>query len=89
MVYLSEVITSIQKKLCIILYNNIKINLSPTIFCLGYTDLLLCLQKLECKSKIAIASVNNKKGKAIPLQAWTGCEGSRRLRVPNFMTIGT
>ena len=24
------------------------------------------------------------KGKAIPLQAWTGPEGSRRLRLPNF-----
>jgi hypothetical protein len=29
------------------------------------------------------------KGKAIPLQAWTGPEGSRRLRFPDFMTIGT
>ena len=29
------------------------------------------------------------KGKAIPLQAWTGPEGSRRLRLPNFKTIGT
>jgi len=27
--------------------------------------------------------------KAIPLQAWTGPEGSRRLRLPDFMTIGT
>jgi len=27
--------------------------------------------------------------KAIPLQAWTGPEGSRRLRVPDFMTICT
>ena len=29
------------------------------------------------------------KGKAIPLQAWADPEGSRRLRLPNFMTIGT
>jgi hypothetical protein len=29
------------------------------------------------------------KGKAIPLQAWTGPEGSRRLRLPNFKTIST
>jgi len=29
------------------------------------------------------------KGKAIPLQAWTGPEGSRRLRFPDFKTIGT
>jgi len=34
---------------------------------------LLCLQK----------------AKAIPLQAWTGPEGSRRLRLPDFKTIGT
>jgi hypothetical protein len=29
------------------------------------------------------------KGKAIALQAWTGPEASRRLRLPHFMTIGT
>jgi len=27
--------------------------------------------------------------KAIPLQAWTGPEGSRRLRLPDFKTVGT
>jgi hypothetical protein len=35
--------------------------------------------KLKCTSK----------GKAIPLQAWTGPEGSRRFRLPDFKTIGT
>jgi hypothetical protein len=29
------------------------------------------------------------KGKAIPVQAWRGPEGSRRLKVPGFKTIGT
>jgi len=29
------------------------------------------------------------KGKTIPLQARTGPEGSRRLRLPDFMTFGT
>ena len=29
------------------------------------------------------------KGKAVPLQAWTGPEGSRRLRLPDFKTIRT
>jgi len=29
------------------------------------------------------------KGKVIPLQAWTGPEGARRLRLPDFKTIGT
>ena len=27
-------------------------------------------------------------GKAIPLQAWTGPEGYRRLGIPDFMTVG-
>ena len=27
--------------------------------------------------------------KAIPLQAWTGPEGSRRFRLPDFKTVGT
>jgi hypothetical protein len=30
-------------------------------------------------------SVTNK-GKAVPLQAWSGPEGSRKLRFPDFMT---
>jgi hypothetical protein len=29
------------------------------------------------------------KAEAIPLQAWTDPEGSRRLRLPDFKTIGT
>jgi hypothetical protein len=29
------------------------------------------------------------KCKTIPLQAWTGPESSRRLRLPDFKTIGT
>ena len=28
-------------------------------------------------------------GKAIPLQAWTGPEGSKKLKLPDFKTIGT
>jgi len=27
-------------------------------------------------------------GKAIPVEVWTGSEGSRRLRLPDFMTAG-
>ena len=29
------------------------------------------------------------KGKAVPLQPWTGPEGSSRLRLPDFKTVGT
>ena len=38
-------------------------------------------QKKNCGVKV--------KGKAIPLQAWTGPEGSSRLRLPDSKTIGT
>jgi hypothetical protein len=38
------------------------------------------------RSSVAVVLV---KGKAIPLQAWTDPEGSRRLRLPDFKTIGT
>jgi len=38
---------------------------------------------------VDIALVGLLKGKAIPLQAWTGPEDSRRLRLPDFKTIGT
>ena len=33
--------------------------------------------------------IQMRKGKAIPLQAWKGPEGSSRLRLPDFKTIGT
>ena len=29
------------------------------------------------------------KNKEIPLQAWTGPDGSRRLRLPDFKTVDT
>jgi len=38
--------------------------------------------------RFTVISVKGK-GKAIPLQAWTGLEGSRRMRLPDFKTIGT
>jgi len=31
-------------------------------------------------------SIGEGKGKAVPLQAWGGPEGSRKLRFPDFMT---
>jgi hypothetical protein len=33
-----------------------------------------------------IHKVVGNKGKAVPLQAWSGPEGSRKLRFPDFMT---
>ena len=34
-------------------------------------------------------SFHKGKGKAIPLQVWTGPEGSRRFRLPDFKTVVT
>ena len=43
-------------------------------------DVLVCGQ--ECKVTVISCS----KGKAVPLEAWCGPEGSRKLRFPDFMT---
>ena len=43
-------------------------------------------QRLECAY---VYEGKSKAGKAIPLQAWTGPEGSRRLRLPDFKTTDT
>ena len=40
------------------------------------TSLTLCVIWILCKGK----------GKAVPLEAWSGPEGSRKLRFPDFMT---
>jgi hypothetical protein len=34
----------------------------------------------------AVNYMRQKKGTAVPLQAWSGPEGSRKLRFPDFMT---
>jgi hypothetical protein len=36
-----------------------------------------------------IVDISEGEGKAIPLQALTGPEGSRKLRLPDFKKIGT
>jgi hypothetical protein len=45
-------------------------------------------QTQDCSDKYLQVKVNIN-GKTIPLQAWTGPEGSRRMRLPDFNTIGT
>jgi len=39
--------------------------------------------------KTILESSTSPTSKAIPLHAWTGPEGSRRLRLPYFKTVGT
>ena len=45
--------------------------------------------KLRDSIKIRPVFVSKGKRKAIPLQAWRGREGPRRLRLPDFKTRGT
>jgi len=52
-------------------------------FCI---EILLVLFKPQGLEGTLLVSLN---GKAVPLQAWTEPEGSRRLRLPDFMTIST
>ena len=48
-----------------------------------------CLIMTErCRQLPVYRGIWVKKGKAVPLQAWTGYAGSRRLRLPDFKTIG-
>ena len=44
--------------------------------------------KRACFIAIILCCLHRKlKGKSVPLQAWSGPEGSRRLRFPDFMTM--
>jgi len=54
----------------------------PTQICGLYT----CHEVASLSSRIFLVK---DKDKAIPLQAWTGPEDSRNLRLPDFKTIGT
>jgi hypothetical protein len=61
-------------------------SLHPTVT--PYGIFLKFRQKYSKRSFFATATRKGN-GKAIPLQAWTGPEGSRSLRLPDFKTIGT
>ena len=41
---------------------------------------------VHCKKGTLIFNIVKGKGKAVPLQAWSGPKGSRKLRFPDFMT---
>jgi hypothetical protein len=44
----------------------------------------ICNQKCKIKTTFCNKLVKGK-GKAVPLQAWSGTEGSRNLRFPDFL----
>jgi len=44
---------------------------------------------MVCDSRHKDRARERERERTIPLQAWTGPEGFRRLRLPDFKTIGT
>ena len=60
--------------------------------CVDLTAFRATLQDMSCSHSSAWRNNNNNnnnnngKGKAVPLQAWSDTEGSRKLRFPDFMT---
>jgi hypothetical protein len=58
----------------------------------GYNINKTNISDLSCKKRAWIYVLYYQvfvKGKAIPLQAWADPEGSWRMRLPDFTTIGT
>jgi len=52
-------------------------------------DMPINMKTHSTKPKSSTYIYGKCKGKTIPLQAWTGPEGSKRLRFPDFKTIGS
>jgi len=50
--------------------------------------ILILIQRKLINQIIPKISTYVTKAKAIPLQTWTGPEGSRWLRIPDFKTVG-
>ena len=51
-------------------------------------QLLTKSEKYQCRIDTVISPDDGhiKSGKSVPLQAWSGPEGSRKLRFPDYMT---
>jgi hypothetical protein len=57
------------------------------VFCFeGYFVTLLRVERRVLAKFKYYYITNKRKGKAVPLQAWSGPEGSRKLRFPDYMT---
>jgi hypothetical protein len=67
-----SIITVVDVKICMILKSKRHIKITPT--CFG-SHRIHHQGVITCKGK----------GKAAPLEAWSGPEGSRKLRFPDFM----
>jgi hypothetical protein len=56
---------------------------------LNIKHLLQFQESMETLTFKMLILLNLGKGPAIPVQAWTGPDGSRRLRLSDFLIIGT
>jgi len=63
--------------------------MQTTIPCNYNTVMIMAQIPTQLLITLSLSICNYSKGKANPLQAWAGPEGSRKLRLPDFMTIGT
>jgi len=60
------------------------------IFSTIFSETFLILRRIQRDIVIKVYWYSSiVKGKAIPLQAWTGPKGSKRVRFPDFKTIVT
>jgi uncharacterized integral membrane protein len=71
-----------ENEVLILIYLLTAIGLSPG----GSSTVHIYTQTIHRTTQI---TEHKGKGKAIPLQAWTGPMGSRKLGLPDFKTIGT
>jgi hypothetical protein len=44
---------------------------------------------VQLRSRDLKVKEEREKGKAVPVQTWKSPEGSRRIRLPDFKTVGT
>jgi len=67
-----------------------KVNQLDVEFSKGITNFQMHSARLTLYSSKPNKSLTHKgKGKSTPLEAWTGPEGSSRMRLPDFKTVGT
>jgi len=52
----------------------------------GVAECRLLLINIPISTVAVIQALNVYKGKSVPLQAWSGPEGARKLRFPDYMT---
>ena len=70
---------------------HLKVKLSMNVKVIMYINLWCVLLIVQCENVRGIFDpyhvFNFSKGKSVPLQAWTGPEDSRKLRLPDFVTM--